>query len=276
MLKIATSDTSALIVIPELTQPTVYLDYGVIADLACDSVTGEEFRDCLLKKGGTLYLSWAHLVELFGLGSGPTYNCIRSYLALFGRSFVLIDSDAQAVIRREKEMSPGKQNPVIDEEFLRCLVANWSGMAELDVGFLLDAVGNDPSFFPKLQVMHRGHKDTLKKAFDDARDLYHEDREARRKLDGARYYYVAGTPPTEYLYKQITRECVMTNEQFNASDGLDFEHCVVPLSYCDFVVLDKKWARRCKKITIPSTAAKVFSGLQVDHLVHEIKLWPPK
>ncbi len=273
MLKIATSDTNALIVIPELTQPTVYLDYWLLADLAREPVTGAKFRDSLIKSGGTLYLSWAHLVELFGLGKGPTYDSFCSYLAAFDRSFVLIDSDALSVIRREKTWNPGKQNPVLDEEFLRCLVANWSGTAEINMGCLLDAVSKDPTVFPKLQDMHRKHRAALKKAFDDARELYNKDHEARRRADATKYFYVPNTPPTEYLYKQIVRECVRTSEAFNASDGLDFEHCVVPLSYCDFVVLDKKWARRCNNITIPATAARVFSGRQLDQLLHAINTW---
>src|SRR6185503_19551769 len=106
MLKVTTNDYAPLIITPELTQPTVYLDYCVIGALVRDTFTGAEFRDHLLNKGGTLYLSWAHLVELFGLGLGPTYSSIRNYLASFGRSFILIDSDASAVIRRESEWTP--------------------------------------------------------------------------------------------------------------------------------------------------------------------------
>jgi len=86
----------------------VYLDYGVIGNLARNPGLGQEVRESLLEKGGTLYLSWAHLVELFGLGVGPTYNAIRSYLASFGPNFVLIDSDARAVINREAHWQPGK------------------------------------------------------------------------------------------------------------------------------------------------------------------------
>jgi hypothetical protein len=67
-------------------------------------------------------------------------------------------------------------------------------MVELDVQFLLDAVGDDPSVIPKLQVMHRNHKDSLKKAFDDARNRYRRDREAQRKFNGTTYSHVAGTP----------------------------------------------------------------------------------
>lgn len=272
MLKIATNDFAPMIITPELTQPTVYLDYCVIGDLARNAFMGADFRDHLLDKGGTLYLSWAHLVELFGLGAGPRYNSIRNYLASFGRSFVLIDSDASAVIRRESEWNPGKQNPAIDEDFCRCLVQSWNGLTDLNVGVLLE-VDDNPEFFKKHQEMHRQHKNKLKQTFDAERNRYRTDREARRILDTARDVYTPGTFLTRYIFQQITRECVVTNEEFNASDGLDFEHCVVSVAYCDFVALDQKWTRRCKQIDLPPTAAKVFSIKETESLLREIKLW---
>lgn len=245
----------------------------VLADLANNPITGNDFRTCLLEKGGTLYLSWAHLVELYGLGNGPTYKSVRTYLASFGRSFVIIDNHAQAVIDREAARTPETQNPAIDEEFLRVLLKSWNGLSELNVGLLLD-VGDDPAFFTKLQTLHRRHKDSLKKSFDEARDQYRRDPGAKRKLDNEIYPCVEGTSATDYFYKQIARECVTTHERFNPSDSLDFEHCVVSLAYCDFVVFDKKWARRCEMITMPLTAAKVFSTIQVDRLMSQIKSWP--
>lgn len=273
MLKVGTSDSSPLILTPELTPPALYLDYCVIGDLARNPTLGRTLRDCLLEKGGTLYLSWAHLIELFGLGVGPTYNSIRSYLASFGWSFVLIDSDALAVINREACWKPGKQNPVLDEAFLRCLASNWDGTSELDMTILLDVAPSDSSVFAQYQTQHRKHKNNLKQTFDNARNRYRTDREWRRQLDHAMYSYVPNTPPTTYIYNHMTRECIITHEQFNPSDSLDFEHCVVSLAYCDYVVLDRKWARRCEKIIIPPTAATVFSSIEVEALVSKIECW---
>jgi hypothetical protein len=246
------------------------LDYCVIGDLARNAVAGQDFRDSLLQEGGTLYLSWAHLVELFGLGVGPTYNLIRSYLISFGRSFVLIDSNARAVIGREADWRPGRQNPVFDEGMLIKLAANWDGLSEFTVALLLDVVANDPSIVAQLQARHSDHKYNVKQTFDDARKRYRTDREWRRQIDNVSYTYVPGTALTAYIYSRVLRECIVTHEQFTPSDALDFEHCVVPLAYCDYVVLDRKWTRRCTKIT-PAAAAKVFSGVDIAGVVRAIK-----
>src|SRR5262249_57025415 len=88
---------------PALTSPTVYLDYGVIADLS-GTASGERFRERICE-GGTLYLSWAHFIELFSLGLGPTFDKLSTYLKSFEAHFILIDADANAVIKRESDWS---------------------------------------------------------------------------------------------------------------------------------------------------------------------------
>jgi len=130
MLRFSTSESDPVLLTPELTRPSVYLDYCVIVDLARDPARGPAFRETLLEKGGTLYLSWAHLVELFGLGVGPTYERIRAYLGSFGRNFVLIDNVANAVIDREARWQFGRQNPAIAEEFLVEWAAAWEGRSD--------------------------------------------------------------------------------------------------------------------------------------------------
>ena len=272
MIKIRTSDSHPLTIIPEVTQPCVYLDYCIIVNLAKDHKLGTKFRECLLQKGGTLYLSWAHLIELFGVAVGATYYAVRSYLASFGRSFILIDNNAKAVIAREAAWAVGKQNPVFSEELLLELLRNWDGMSELDITTLLDVMASNPSHISRYKALLEQHKVTIKQAFDNNRQAYKMDSTVRNKMNNATYSYNPGTPPTNYIYQQMKRQCVITNEEFNESDSIDFEHCIVSVAYCDYVVLDKKWARRCKSIDIPPGAGRVFSSLEVEDLVNDMKL----
>ena len=80
----------------------VYVDYAGLGILAKDRRLGERFKRALIGAGGTLYQSWAHLLELYGLGFGPTYVGLKEYLEGFGNDFALIDCDAEAVISREQ------------------------------------------------------------------------------------------------------------------------------------------------------------------------------
>jgi hypothetical protein len=126
------------------------LDYGVIVTLA-GTEKGERFRTALIAAGGTLYLSWAQFLELFGLGAGPTFDRISNYLKSFGLSFAIIDADPNSVIRREEHWHPGLQNPAIDKDFIDLIVPNWDAQSEITVRILLDALKKGRRTFRRYQ-----------------------------------------------------------------------------------------------------------------------------
>jgi hypothetical protein len=268
------SDTEEIQIDVGLTRPAVYLDYCVIADLAKEpNDLGLQFRETLDGANGTLYLSWAHIIELFSLGQGPTFERIAQYLNAFGPRFVLIDSDPNTVVEREKDWMRGHPNPAFDEDFLRLLAANWDGQTASSFEIFIKVVRNETEFFAKMKKLHSENKTKLKELFDHERIRYRNDRNAKKLLDGALYPRIPPGASTHKIQMELMRECVRTNEVFNATDGMDFFHAVVALSHCDYVVLDKKWARRCRKIALPEGAATVFDGTEVEALIKGVKLF---
>ena len=251
-----------------LPSPTVYLDHCIIGDLA-GTPDGERIRQRICKQG-TLYLSWAHFVELFSLGDGLTFQRLHSYLTSFGPNFIIVDSDADAIIKREQKWSPGKQNPAIDEEFLKVMIAKWKGESPVTISLLLEFMAKEKKFFENIKSVHTRHKDNIKAIFDKQRQLYRTDKNVKKLLDAAVYKAVKPNI-TSKVNLELSRECVRTNEQFNPSDSLDFHHAVVSVSYCQFAVFDKKWARRCNSLNLPPKAvATVFNGKQIANLVAAI------
>jgi len=223
---------------PILESPTVYLDYCIIVDLA-GTPTGNQFRDKICNKG-TLYLSWAHLIEL--LGPGPTRDKVKAYLKSFGDRFIVIDPDPNEVVKRESEWTPKSQNPALDMGLLAIIAAKWSISSEqASFGVLLDYMDSEPNYVDQRRTMLQGYQPKTKAIFHIERNRYQTDKVAKKMLDEIEYAHV---PPfvTNKVSLELTRECVRTHEQFNPSDALDFNHAVVSISYCDVVVLDKKWA----------------------------------
>ncbi len=250
---------------PALKSPTVYLDYCVIADLAA-TATGERLRERICQQG-TLYLSWAHFIELFSLGLGPTFDKVSAYLKSFGGHFIVIDADANAVIKREREWTPQRQNPAIDGEWLALIAAKWLERNEVSIGILLDYFAGEASLIEHIKALHTRHKENLKALFDAQRQRYRTDKAAKKQLDQIQYQYEKPFV-TSKVNLELARECIRSNEQFNLSDGLDFHHAVVSISYCDFVVLDKKWARRCKSLNLPKPeTASVFDGTEMEKVL---------
>ena len=268
MLRFTTTESAPLQIQIELTEPAVYLDHSVIGDLATENrQAGDRLNKLLLATGGTLYLSWAHIVELFGLGSGPTFDKIKDYLKSFGPNFVIIDADGDAVIKRESEWRRGRQNPCLDESFIRVIGTDWDGRTEMSIGILLEAMASEDGLFQGIKALQVDHKTKLKTLFDEQRERYRSDKQVRKTLDAVKYTSVHSGPVTNKVWLELARETVRTNEVFTPSDGLDFEHAVVSVSYCTHVVLDKKWARRCRALDLPEQSAVVFDGTEINELL---------
>src|SRR5678816_831474 len=116
-MRLRTLPGAPLVIDPELSPPLLYLDYSVIADIA-GTDRGAELRNLILRLSGTLCWSWPLTTELISICDGPTYRRIVEYLKSFEHRWVIIDSVPYSVIQREEVFAVGKQNPVLDDEFL--------------------------------------------------------------------------------------------------------------------------------------------------------------
>ncbi len=61
----------------------------------------------------------------------------------------------------------------------------------------------------------------------------------------------------EYIYCELRRICV--REDLSPTDTVDFFHSIVSASYTDYVVLDKKWAARLRRVPTVPAMSKVFA-----------------
>jgi hypothetical protein len=227
-----------------------------------------------LSKNGSRNTKWisatkciATFLELFGLGAGPTFERISNYLKSFGPYFAIIDAVPNNVIRREQKWRQGLQNPAIDEDFIRLIVPNWDAQSEITVGILLDAMKNEEGLFEGIKTTHATYKTNIKELFDDQRKRYSSDRGTRNVWKQLTAGDTAQGAITNKVMLELMRESIGTNERFNETDPLDFDHAVVSISYCKYVVLDKKWARRCRAVNLPQGSATVFDGTEIDKLI---------
>ena len=258
----------------EITSPVVYLDYCAIIELSKNNHLGENIKDVLLGKNGTFCWTWAHLLELSSLGLGETYSKAKSYLASFGANFVLMEIIGKEVIQREKKPRPWKESPQIDDQFIKALIETWDGSSPINLGIILQEFEDNPSSNTKWKLIHQSHKKNMQELFIMGRNEYLKNLKSIEKYDRVIYSCSSYPPHTEFIQYQLMKECITTNETFNESDGIDFEHSVVSTAYADFVVLDKKWARRLQKINLPPETAKLFSVIEMDQFLNELKNFP--
>lgn len=276
MIAIRSTAESPIVVDMALTKPSVYLDYCVIGDLACERIRGDKVRNLLVDRGGTLCFSWVHLVELYGLGHGPTYDAITGYLATFGPSFALIEAIPGVVIQRESEWRPGLANPLVDIDLTKQLIAQWDARRPIDLSVLADLLARAPELQSQLQQMQETWRAKVKSGVDDARVKYQTDKTARNNVDAIAAGQLIGSR-TSHIYERAVNECIRTHEVFNESDSFDFFHAVVSSAWADIVVLDKKWARRLRKLSLPPGTATILDTTEGDGLVswlEKVKAYP--
>lgn len=252
-----------------MTSPSVYLDYSVIGMLARDTVRSESFRNILFRKQGTLVISAAHLVEACGLGLGPTFSNIKSFLDSIENKFVIMDFNPYEVIKKEKDLKPGDACPAFDPELAKQVLHQWSGLSPLSAGTLLNILLNNPELSNRFKEFQIQQKLDLKDIFDKARSEYRNSAVARKnidELDCTNFNFNR----TEQINCLLRRETIRTNEAFNETDGLDFWHAVVATSYTNYIVHNKKWARRLRAINLPPEAATVFAGVEIDSFLRSL------
>jgi len=195
-------------------------------------------------------------MEVSGLGLGPTYSEIKSFLCSLENKFVVLDFNPDAVIERERA---GNNFPALEPELTKAIIEHWDGLSPLSFSILLNGLQKFPQFQSEWKQIQAKQKSAFKKMFDDARVEFKNNSSVKNNLlnSDCPDPRIHGT--TEYVYCQLRRECIKTNDNFNPSDGPDFFHSVVAFSHTGFVVLDKKWARRLRAIQVPTKCAKIFA-----------------
>jgi len=268
MITLRTSATIPLIIDMEMRSPSVYLDHCVIGDFADNPILGGSFRDVLQRKNGTLCLSALHLVESSGLCPGEAYSRIKSFLASFGKGFIILEFDPNIVIAKEKNRRRNDSFPAFDYELIKELVLKWNGLSRLDVGILLNILEQNPSLCEQLRTSHKLYKKRVHEMFRAVRHIYQTDAQAKNNILTRKCLDPVQTSMTEYLYCEIRR--MICKEDLTPNDVIDFFHSIVSASFADFVVLDKKWASRIRRVQPPMGSAKVFATTEYDSFVQAL------
>lgn len=250
------------------TPPVVYLDQWALRDIAKGS--HQRFTEVLLRRGGTLALSALHLMESAKISSRPTREGIERLLASVCPHLCFIQPKAGRVVDQEDALLTGRSfvGPQFDDAFLEVFVLrgrtgrdyrglNPAGLlSELrEVGPLGEQVG---------LIVQKLHA-TFDEDLTHRRERYARDAGARHRVRRP----PKGPPmpfPTRFLFEELLNSLVRDRMTMAPNDWMDFFHSVVPVSYCNFVLLDRRWhakvteaCRRLRRSGLITRAAQVFS-----------------
>lgn len=251
MISIYCDPTGTVQLTQRMTSPAVYLDMWALMEIAGDKRLAERFNKALLRRDGTLLLSWFHLLEFNKPKSPNTATDAEQFLGSLDWHVAFLEPLPDLVIEAEnrllsQETSGLVQAPHLDNGLLRLLHMNAKPPAVYGFEGLLRAV-QDEEFDDLARRFDEGMSDTsrnLNLVRERRRSEPAYERQLRLPLSGPKL-----EAATRYVVRETVRDLIRDDRtRMSTNDWKDFAHMVVSVSYADLVVLDKSWADRAGRV----------------------------
>ena len=268
----------------QVTSPLVYLDHWCLMDFAEEPAASARLSAALSRSGGTLAISWLNLSEFVPVGSRKTAEECEALIRAVWPNVAFIQVVPDPVIRLEDtEFKDSEQRtPMLDKDlfdhYLRRAMRS-HGLNPWDPKGLITDLQNE-----NLKARRKQHREVglqaSKKHYDAAMERYRTDAKYRRWVRA-----VPGGPvrrwPTKHLMEEVDHAAIRSGlNLFGGGNVDDLFHSIVPVSYCDLVVLDRANAnrisalvKRLKSAGLVSRAARVFSKPTLPDFWNALETW---
>jgi hypothetical protein len=245
--------------------PTVYLDHWALCQFSEDKNLGYRLTEALNRQNGTLAVSWLNLVEFTKMTMKEQAQCAENLIQSNLPRIFFLEVEPFAVIRREDDMLTGgpRTAPHADSEFLRLFGLLKPVSLELFTAHDLFRVVQDSGLDKRFDHL----ADTVVDRIETLRKEMDTNPKFRAKINR-----MALGPQiqrgTRFILYEIARTLIIDKgTKMTRNQGIDLLHTVVPIAYCDLVLLDKYWEAQVERVrsrfrtagmSVPM--AKVFSG----------------
>lgn len=261
-------------------RPMVYLNHWALNDISHDQSLRENFVNTMNHKGGTFRLSITNFVELTRQKDKNQINSILSMIKSIP-DCGLINIDAGEVIRRENALIsdpnsilyPG--NPSAEIEIVSTYLMTHNYPEQWHVSDMIENIINEP--------FSKRRSESSSKFIEDMQRLINSARNDKKYISKAksRFKKLKNNGPK---YQRPTREIqqlsfyfIIRNQELKMQEYSEWEdlfHVVVPVSYCDVVLIDKRW-----KAFVSQTGysypqiAKVYDKKSIGNFFQTLETW---
>jgi len=245
--------------------PVVYLDHWALMDIADDPDLSHRLIDGIHASHGTLAISYINLGEYAQVTDLEHAKNAESLFDKIYPNVFFINPDVFTVIENENKLIQGGAHlpPHADIELIE-------GFIKLNAGSIESISARDlfsSALSSELLSTMNEFADLIVRRIDDFREHYSENTQFKNTLNKP-INGPAIQRGTRYLVRDVLSMVVKDQcSIFNRHDAFDFVHTIVSVSYCDYVLLDSKWAtlvnqasRRLKRNGLTFPLARVFSS----------------
>jgi hypothetical protein len=244
MLELVRVSGTSLRVIPRYRPPLLYLDTWALLETAGREEWQARLRRLLESGRGTIVISLVQLVEV-SRTSDSDCAAVQRFLESVSPNFVFFDPRPRTSIRAEQRLErglPGGAGPFSPELLMSAIRGStWPpGLTVLFQELRMSAASERIE-----RAVYRLSRFSSKLLVEARRRMFTDPKYRRR---------ISRVPPvrpmpvgTGFLLQELWRGLVRdTRTMPSRNDWLDFAHTVVPVSYCDAVLLDAGWAHRAR------------------------------
>lgn len=253
-------------VVQERISPSVYLDHWAFREIADSHTLTKRFSKALLSKGGTLVLSWLNIVEFCKVTIEDQRHNASSFLDKIGPNVFWINPDFFTVSKYENGRDGSNNCPLPDMEnaalHLEVLQSKSHSTSTASRGGSFDVVFNSANIKQQFDELGR----LISSQFDWMRGDPKINKSLRKPLRPLKLEQ-ADLHATGLIARELIGPLVNQRDlKISHNDAIDLTHTVVPVSYCDYVLLDNGWTTRVNqmrarfaKAGVCVPMAKVFS-----------------
>lgn len=224
------------------TRPAVYLDHWAVRRLSSDNGLQSRFVNALKRANGTLVFSTWNLAELSNVADPRHAVEFEVFLDAVYPNIYLADFKPDEAIRRETESNNDPALPPPPDLELLQLLGNRvtpPGTALMMKGFL-------SSFHRLRAVLSASFSETMETLASGINELRQRP-EFRTSVKQSKMS--AELPMSITCQRELLRGSMLDSaEKFDSHDAADLIHAGYGATYCDFVLLDHKWAHKVKKM----------------------------
>jgi len=223
-----------------LTHPSVYLDHWALLEFSENEALGNRLTQALKTSNGTLAFSWLNLLEFSRLTDAGQARKTELLLDRNLPRLFCLDIQPFRVISREDAYRSGSPAPHSNDTLLEQVVCGHPVSPTSVYPFSahnLFLYSQDPEFAKK---------------YDELSDTAINRIEAMREelsVDASFESLVRRIPTgptveagTRYVLRELLRGMLLNRRMtITRNHAIDLFHAVVPVSYCNFVLLDRNW-----------------------------------
>ena len=260
MLTISIDNGGRLVATQRDCSPTVYLDHWAFRELSTTPALAERFVAALKLRNGTLASSCTNLIEFCNVTDDHQARRAEELLEASLPHVFFLEMDPFLVQRREDELLRGgpPRPPHEDRELFTTLFRlKPQSVSVFTARMLFDGVRSG------IGRQANELADTIVQQVAKLRIEHESD---------AAFQTTLKRPPTfqkmqkgtRLILKELLRGLVLDRStNLSRNHAVDFLHAVVPVSYCDFVMLDKYWEEQVRRMRERLARASIGSAVDI-------------